>query len=265
MRQAIGTMATVMTLGLMCGTALAGPFSPSLQLQAQESWQTSATETVKGKKVTVITDHTASSGVIIATPHSGRVEYQTSANMSFGTFSSLSAIGLGFPLVGTAQDDEIDLSGQLSQGKIANLVAGSVVLNLLLTETGLPTGLGTLPFEAEIGGTLGKGMVLSDRTYVDPGDHPFGETTPLTNMGFPTMGAFAWSGTVDQSEHGEFSMTELVTIEIPSSAAASGTSFDAALSTTAVPEPGTAMMLGLSLGMIGLVIGSRKSKRIECL
>ncbi len=262
MRHTIGAMATVMTLGLMCGTALAGPFAPTLELQVQETWQTSATETVDGKKVTVITDHTATSGVIIAAVGSGRVEFQTATGVSFGTFSSLSAIGLGFPLLGTSQDDDIDLSGQLSEGKTADVVAGSVVLNLMLTETGLTTGLGTLPFQAEIGGTLGKGMVLGDQTYVDAGDHPFGETASLTDMGVPTTGAFSWSGTAGQSENGLFSMTELVSIEIPSSATDSGTSFDAGLSTTAVPEPGTAMMLGFSLGMLGFVIGGRKMKRV---
>ena len=259
MRQALTAAAAATALVWTSGAALAGPISPTLQFQAQESWQTSSTTTIKGKKTTVITDNSASSGVVIDTTHTGRVEFSTTSGHSFGTFSSLSATGLGDPLIGAGLDDEVDLSAQTSAGKLSNIVGGSVVLNLLLTETGLTTNLGTLPFEAAIGGTIGKGMVLTYKTYVDPADHPFGESILLTNSASLSGSPFAWGGDVDKLLQGAFSMTEMVTISVPSSASAVGTSFDASLSTTAVPEPGTMMILGLPLTLIGVAVARRKA------
>ncbi len=110
----------------------------------------------------------------------------------------------------------------------------------------------------EIGGTIGKRMVLSYQSYVDPSDLPFGESILLTNSAFPSSGPFAWGSAADELLHGHFSVTELVTIAVSSSTAATGTGFDASLSATAVPEPGTAMILGLPLGLIGIVVARRK-------
>ncbi len=258
MTRGLGAAAAAMALGWVSSTALAGPVAPTLELQAQESWQTSSTVTVKGKKTTVVSNHSASSGIIIDTTHTGRLEFQTASGQSFGTFSSLSATGLGYPLLGAGLDDEVDLSAQAAAAKVSGIVAGSVTLNLLLTETGLTTNPGTLPFDAGIGGTIGKGMVLSYQTYVDPSDLPFGDSILLTNSAFPSSGPFAWGSAADELLHGPFSVTELVTIAVPSSTAAAGTSFDASLSATAVPEPGTAMILGLPLGLIGIVVAGRK-------
>jgi hypothetical protein len=262
MRHAFATTAAALALAWASSTALAGPIAPTLQLQVLETWQTSSTVMVKGKKTTVITNHSASSGIIVDTTHTGRVEYQTASGQSFGTFSSLSAIGLGDPLIGSGLDDEVDLSSQGSAATVSGVVPGSITLTLLLTETGLTTNLGKLPFDAEIGGTLGKGMVLSYKTFLDPGDHPFGETIPLTSNSFPNKGAFSWEDSADKWLQDQFSMTELVTIGVPTSAAATGTSFDASLSTTVVSEPGTAMMLGLPLALIGFMAARRKASRV---
>jgi len=259
MRQALTAAAAGMALVWTFGAALAGPISPTLQFQAQESWQTSSTTTIKGKKTTVITDNSVSSGTIVGTAHTGRVQFSTASGQSFGTFSSLSAIGLGYPLIGAGLDDEVDLSAQASTGKVSNVVAGSAVLTLLLTETGLTTNLGTLPFDAAIGGTVGKGMVLTYKTYVDPTDQPFGESILLTNSASLNASPFAWGSDVDKLLQGLFSVTEIVTISVPSSSTTAGTSFDASLSATAVPEPGTVMMLGLPLTVIGVAVARRKS------
>lgn len=258
MRRAVGAMVAAMTLGWLSSTAWAGPLAQTLELQVQESWQTSSTVTVKGKKTTVLTDHGASSGIIIDTAHTGRVEFETPSGQSFGTFSSLSAIGLGYPLIGASLNDEVDLSSQTAAAKVSGVVPGSVALTLLLTETGLTTSLGTLPFDAGIGGTIGNGIALKYQTYVDPNDHPFGEAKLLTTDAFPSSGPFAWGGSANSLLKDQFSMTEAVTITVPASAAAAATSFDASLSTTAVPEPGTAMMLGLPLGLISVLMARRK-------
>ena len=250
MYRALGAMAAAMTLGWLSSAAWAGPLAPTLELQAQETWQT--------KSGTTVTDHSVSSGIIIDSTQSGRVEFLTSPGQNFGTFSSLSATGLGYPL----SDDEVDLSSQASTAKVSGLVPGSVTLTLLLTETGLTTNPGTLPFDAQIGGTLGKGMALSYQTYVDPSDQPFAETKLLTTDAFPSTGPFSADNSADNLLEGPFSMTEVVTITVPASSAAAISSFDASLSTTAVPEPGTAMMLALPLGLIGILMNRRNSSTI---
>jgi hypothetical protein len=259
MRQALTAAAAGMALVWTSGAALAGPISPTLQFQAQESWHTSLTTTIKGKTTTTIADNTVSSGIIVDSTHSGRVEFSTAPGHSFGTFSSLSATGLGYPLIGAGPEDEVDLSAQVSTGKVSNVVAGSVVLTLLLTETGLTTNLGILPFDTAIGGTIGKGMVVTYKTYVDPTDQPFGESVLLTNSASLSSSPFAWGDDVDHLLQGLFSLTEVVTISALSSSATAATSFDASLSTTAVPEPGTVMILGLPLTLIGIAVARRKS------
>lgn len=262
MRHAFAVTAAATVLACASSAALAGPISPTLELQAVETWQTSATVVVKGKTTTIVTNHSATSGIIIDSSHTGRAEFETSSGKSFGTFSSLSVTGLGYPLLGGGLDDELDLDAQVAAAKVSGVVPGSISLGLLLTETGLTTQLGKLPFDAEIGGTIGKGMALGYKTYIDPSDTPFGESILLTNNGFPNSGAFSMDNAADHRLNGAFSMTEVVGIAVPTSATATGTSFDASLSTTAVPEPGTAAMLALPLALIGVIIGRRRPSMI---
>lgn len=258
MRHAFAVTVAAMVLACASGVALAGPISPTLELQAMETWETSSTVVVKGKTTTVITNHSATSGVIIDTSHTGRAEFQTASGKSFGTFSSLSVIGLGYPLLGGGPDDELDLDAQAAAAKVSGVVPGSISLELLLTETGLTTQPGKLPFDAEVGGTIGKGMAVAYQTYIDPSDDPFGEPILLTNNGFSSSGAFSADNTADHGLGGAFSMTELVSITVPTSTSATSTSFDASLSTTTVPEPGTAATLVLPLAMIGVIAGRRR-------
>lgn len=254
MRQALVAAALVMPLIWTAGSALAGPVSPTLEFQAQEAWQTSSVV----HKLTVITNHSVNSGGVIDTLHTGRVTFSTASGHSFGTFSSLAATGLGYPLIGAGLFDEVDLSAQVATGKASNVVAGSVSLTLWLTETGLTTNLGRLPFDAAIGGTIGTGTAVTYRTYVDPADNPFGESVPLTNSAALSGSPFAWSGHLSKLLQGPFSMTEVVTISDSPRSASAGTSFDASLSTTAVSEPGTAMILGLPLALMGAALARRK-------
>ncbi|MGH7152616.1 MAG: hypothetical protein ACREF3_01705, partial [Acetobacteraceae bacterium] len=178
-----------MPLIWISGPVLAGPVSPTLELLAQEAWQTSSIV----HESTVITSHSVSSGIVIDTAHTGRVTFSTASGHGFGTFSSLAVTGLGYPLIGAGLFDEVDLSAQVAPGKASNVVAGSATLTLWLTETGLTTDLGRLPFDAAIGGTISTGAAVTYKTYVDPADDPFGESVPLTNSASLTGNPFAWS------------------------------------------------------------------------
>ncbi|WP_133111647.1 hypothetical protein [Candidatus Scalindua japonica] len=159
-----------------------------------------------------------------------------------GSFAVNFTAGASKPVIGPQQIDLVDLS--------ITGAAGSLVLGL--TDTGfIGSGIPSSITDA-IGGTT-VGTVLASGHY-DPANVEFGLGAIPASLGpfvAPTQGTvepFSGSASAAVAAHaGLFSLTKFVTITHTTGGA---TSFNNSLS---VPEPGLALLLGISLvGLVGV-------------
>jgi len=157
--------------------------------------------------------------------------------------------GLTKPVLGSGVIPSLDLlSVNVSSG------AGTLLLEWSDTGFGPPP---SVDFLANIGGTILAGGSLTYKSFADPGNTLFAQTTLLTSLG--PFGGGAFSGSTPSGGMSlafPYSLTEVVTI---THVRAGATSFDGEL--ILAPEPSALLLLGTGMVALGLLrLRPRKNK-----
>lgn len=174
----------------------------------------------------------------------------------FGAFDINVITGITDPFLGSTSDPTMDLN-QVS----VNAYGSSGSLTVSLTDTGywLPS-TGTAVLSSYVGGTYLNGSV-SASTSVDFGNAAFGSADVTADNGTFGGSLGAFSDTEQSSFNyagGQFSMTQKVVLNLGAPGMAS---FDLTSRVTRVPEPASALLLGV--GFTGIAAFRRRSiKRV---
>lgn len=163
-----------------------------------------------------------------------------------GVITWIGAVGTWYLNVTTGvMDPSGSMPGSLDLNSVDSHTSGSETLDLELTRLNIVVPIMTV-FEMGIGGTVQSGS-LTYQAYRDPGNVAFGRAETIGVIS--PLGPGAFSGTMFSllplPAATPYSITQRITI---SPTRAETASFDAVLQP--VPEPGTAILLGL--GILGL-------------
>lgn len=170
---------------------------------------------------------------------------------SMGAYSINFAVGTSTPAIGSPQQPVLDLNSM----DITSRNGSGGTLNFALTDTGYVSSASPITaFLNAVGGTLsGSGSSYSVNTYMDCGDAAFGTGTLLTSQSFSGP-SFSGNASADAASCGHaYSLTQLITLQMPGGAQFSGDS------SLAVPEPSTIALFGA--GLLGLGFALRRKGR----
>lgn len=170
---------------------------------------------------------------------------------SIGSFIYNVVTGLSAPMIGSIDIPQMDLNFV----DITARGGSGGTLTMTLTDTGFQGGGNDfMHFLSTIGGTINGGGSLSFDTYMDCGNTAFGMSTLLSSQTGVSGNPYSSSGDKYVSScSGAYSLTELVSLQLPGSASISG---DASLS---VPEPSTIALFGV--GLLGLGMAMRRKTK----
>jgi len=172
-------------------------------------------------------------------------------NSSIGGYSINFAVGTSTPAIGTPEQAVLDLNSMDISSR-----NGGGILNFALTDTDYVSSASPITaFFNAVGGTLsGNGSSYSVKTYMDCGDTAFGTGTLLTSQSFSGP-SFSGNASADAASCGHaYSLTQLISLQMPGSAQFSGDS------SLAVPEPSTIALFGA--GLLGLGFALRRKGRM---
>lgn len=167
-----------------------------------------------------------------------------------GDFAFTLTGGSSKPAIGSPTAPQLDLfSGDVTS-------AGGT-LTLEITDTGFLGNANPYYFVNGIGGTDALGGSLTDKTFLDCSNTPFGMGTPIATQGYGSGAGSASTATQVKTCSGLYSMTEEVVLNFQK---AGVSSFDANL---AIPEPTTLIVFGVGLVGIGAVLSRRRQRNLE--
>jgi hypothetical protein len=161
-------------------------------------------------------------------------------------FVANSVTGITHPALGSLSAPHMNLNA-------VNLSAGAGTLVVAFTQTDFAGGF---PFRLDFGGTTDG--TVSYSAYLDPGNGAFEQSILIGSTGSISGGADHAFNTSFVSDvippDGPYSLTQVV--EITHNSGINRTSFNATLN--AVPEPGTAGLALLGLGICGAAVWRRR-------
>lgn len=161
----------------------------------------------------------------------------------YGSFATISGFATGVPMIGSANQPQIDLSS-------LNITGSTGTLTMTLTETGLAIGNPTT-VSGNIGGT-NAGSITEQQSILASAN---GGTsyTQIASSGVLSGASFASDISGGFTFSGNDALREVITVA--ASGGNANSSFDAHES---VPEPGALALLGTGLALFGTLRPRRK-------
>jgi len=161
----------------------------------------------------------------------------------YGTFETISGFATGVPMIGSANQPQIDLSS-------LNITGATGTLTMTLTETGLAIG-SPATVSGNIGGT--NAGPISEQQSIYASANGGASYTEIASSGVLSGASFASDISGAFTFSGNDALREVITIA--ASGGAANSSFDAHES---VPEPGALALLGTGLTLLGTLRPRRK-------